>query len=104
MIDIATSFKVAEIAINAMSSIGIGVVVKDIVKEFTPEGLSATKKVCVKVAGMTLTGGVSGFVARETHRKLEKTQKKIEEAVQIFTNDQGERVIDATYEVEKSEF
>ncbi len=83
MTNIEVMYEVGKFAITAAASKGAKILVDEAVKQFTPENLDNTKKICVEVAkwgGATAFGAVC---AKSISDKLEKGKAYVKAANKI---------------------
>ena len=83
MTNIEVIYEVGKFAITAAASKGAKILVDEAVKQFTPENLDNTKKICVEVAKW---GGATAFGAvctKSITDKLEKGKAYVETANKI---------------------
>lgn len=84
MTNMEVIYEVGKFAITAAASKGAKILVDEAVKQFTPENLDNTKKVCIEVAKW---GGATAFgtvCAKSVSDKLEKGKAYVEAANKII--------------------
>ncbi len=84
MTNMEVIYEVGKFAITAAASKGAKILVDEAVKQFTPENLDNTKKVCIEVAKW---GGATAFgtvCAKSVSDKLEKGKSYVKAANKII--------------------
>lgn len=105
MTNVDAIYEVGKFAITAAASKGAKILVDEAVKQFTPENLDTTKKVCVEVAKW---GGATAFGAVCTNsivNKLEKGKAYFEAAkkfVNVVTTENAKKSEPVVKDVEEN--